>query len=90
MKNLKDIVTAIEKLDEKEFDILLKTMQTKAAAARMAKEAFLIQMGSKVKFDAKTRGIITGEIVKVNPKTVKVKTERGIIWNVSRNLIQAA
>jgi Holliday junction resolvasome RuvABC DNA-binding subunit len=42
-----------------------------------------------VSFDAKTRGIITGEITKVNRKTVKVKADGvGFMWSVSPSLLK--
>ena len=46
-------------------------------------------VGDRVSFDAKTRGVITGEITKVNRKTVKVKADGvGFMWVVSPSLLK--
>lgn len=45
--------------------------------------------GDTVRFDAKTRGIITGKVIKINPKTVKVRCDRtGMIWRVAASLLE--
>jgi len=46
------------------------------------------KVGDKVKFDAKTRGIIHGTITKMNAKSVKVQTDTGVTWNVSPAFLQ--
>lgn len=46
------------------------------------------KVGDKVKFDAKTRGMIHGTITKMNAKSVKVQTDMGVTWNVSPTFLQ--
>lgn len=46
------------------------------------------KVGDKVKFDAKTRGIIHGTITKMNAKSVKVRTDAGVTWNVSPTFLE--
>lgn len=49
---------------------------------------FDIRVGQTVKFDAKTRGIIVGKVMKINQKSVKVKCDRtGGMWKVSPSLL---
>jgi hypothetical protein len=45
-------------------------------------------IGDKVSFDAKTRGIIKGTVVKVNHKTVSVLADGGMRWKVSASLLK--
>jgi hypothetical protein len=49
---------------------------------------FEFRVGDKVWFDAKTRGIIKGTLIKVNAKSVKVRTDVGVAWTVSPQLLQ--
>jgi len=44
-------------------------------------------VGQRVMFDAGRRGVIRGMVSKVNPKTVKVRTDEGMIWNVAHSLL---
>lgn len=41
----------------------------------------------RVWFDAKTRGIVHGKIVKVNGKTIKVLADNGVKWTVSPEVL---
>lgn len=49
------------------------------------------KLGDTVTFDAKTRGIKKGIVIKLNEKTAKVvvtEGDRRITWNVSRPLLR--
>lgn len=46
------------------------------------------RIGDKVKFDAKTRGMVHGTITKMNAKSVKVKTDAGVTWTVSPQFLE--
>jgi len=48
-----------------------------------------MMIGDTVWFDAKTRGVVTGVVTKINLKTVGVKCNRtGSNWKVATSLIQ--
>ncbi len=47
-----------------------------------------LRVGTRVQFDAKTRGIIHGVITKVNGKTIKVQADGGAVWTVGPGLLQ--
>jgi len=48
-----------------------------------------LNVGDTVTFDAKTRGVITGRVTKVNIKTVAVKCNRtGANWKVHASLLK--
>lgn len=49
---------------------------------------FEFRVGDKVWFDAKTRGIIKGTIIKMNAKSAKVRTDTGVAWTVSPQFLQ--
>lgn len=49
---------------------------------------FEFRVGDKVWFDAKTRGIVKGTIIKMNAKSAKVRTDAGLAWTVSPQLLQ--
>ena len=46
------------------------------------------RIGDTVSFDAKTRGIIHGTIIKMNGKSFKVKATSGMEWKVAPSLLQ--
>lgn len=46
------------------------------------------KVGDKVKFDAKTRGIIHGTVTKMNAKSAKVLSDKGVTWNVSPQFLE--
>jgi len=46
------------------------------------------RVGDKVKFDAKTRGIIHGTLTKMNTKSAKVLSDKGVSWNVSPQFLE--
>jgi len=48
--------------------------------------ALAFNIGQRVKFESKKRGVISGVITKVNQKTVNVKTET-LTWRVSPSLL---
>jgi len=50
--------------------------------------AYEFRVGDTVRFDAKTRGIITGKISKINRKTIKIVADSGMIWKVSPTLLE--
>jgi hypothetical protein len=62
-------------------------------AVERRREAFAVQHslnfspGDKVWFDARRRGIITGEVIKMNAKSAKVKSVAGLIWTVAPSLL---
>lgn len=54
-----------------------------------------LSVGMRVKFQGKKQssrrylnGLQRGEIVKINPKTVKVKATNGVTWTVSPGLLE--
>lgn len=51
-----------------------------------------LKIGDEVQFDAKTRGVKTGILIKKNPKTSKVlvedKTGRRVTWTVTSTLLK--
>jgi hypothetical protein len=84
--NIQDVLHTIHSMDRNDAERVLE-------AARMRRDYLSkasIRVGTKVKFDAGTRGIIFGTVQKINPKRTKVKTiGSGLTWNVSHSLLEA-
>lgn len=83
------VKTAIMSADRKELDMIIRMI--KARQSMIALEtANLLSVGDIVQFDAKTRGIIVGEILKINQKSVKVKQQGGLgtTWKVYPSLLK--
>lgn len=48
-----------------------------------------LRVGTRVQFNAKSRGIIHGVIAKVNRKSIKVRADgNGAVWNCSPSTLQ--
>lgn len=47
------------------------------------------KQGDEVWFDAKNRGIIYGKFVRLKQKNAEVKTDAGMVWTVSPQLLHA-
>lgn len=46
-------------------------------------------VGDQVRFDARTRGMVIGKITKINRKTVKVMSNKGVLWTVTPSFLEA-
>ena len=85
--NIQDLLHTIHSMDRGDAERVLE-------AARMRRDYLSkasIHIGTKVKFDAGSRGWIVGTVQKINPKRTKVKTLNGALtWNVSHSLLELA
>jgi len=78
-------------IDSADVDIQNQVMTSVLEMVKRHKSAEqdkVMRLGREVKFDAKTRGVIKGTIEKINTKTVKVRATTGMLWTVSKNLIE--
>jgi hypothetical protein len=77
-----EIILAIHKLDRDSIGPIYE-------AVRMRREWLSrtgIRVGDTVQFDARTRGIQTGKVIKINPTRTKVQVGM-MTWNVSPELL---
>jgi len=84
----RDVAKFIRNANRDELNTIVNLInERRGVLSRQESRKFTI--GDRVSFDAKTRGIITGEITKVNRKTVKVKADGvGFMWVVSPSLLK--
>jgi len=84
------VLDQIQRMDNDELNRVVAAVKSQRTyLARTATRKLM--PGDIVGFDAKTRGYITGRVVKVNPKTVLVKdSNSGIQWKVSAALLEPA
>ena len=78
-----DILLSVHQLDRDSVERVLE-------AARMRRDYLSktsLRVGDTVRFDAKSRGIQTGQVIKINPTRVKVQAGN-ITWNVSPQLLK--
>ena len=90
MNNVQTAITAIRNMNSAELNQVAEAIKLQRTYnARTATRKLLV--GDIVGFDAKSRGYITGRVVKVNPKTVLVKdSASGTQWKVSATLLESA
>jgi len=90
MNTVQTAITAIRNMTSDELNQVAEAIKLQRTYnARTATRSLMV--GDIVGFDAKTRGYITGRVVKVNTKTVAVKCSKtGTQWKVSATLLESA
>lgn len=83
--NLASLIATLDSDDVTLFASLLMARRKQLSAA--AKRHF--RVGQRVSFNAKQRGIVSGIIIKMNPKTIKVLADSGVMWRVSPSFLKA-
>ena len=90
MTMINTVLDQIQRMDNAELNRVIaavKSQRTYLARTLTRK----LMVGDIVGFDAKTRGYITGRVLKVNPKTVVVKdSATGTQWKVAAALLEPA
>ena len=88
--DINSILQAIQNIsNERELRLINSTVVGKLKmnhSIKNAQAASKFKVGDAVMFDAKTRGIIRGTIIKFNPKTVVVRAGH-VDWKVSPSLL---
>ena len=90
MTMINTVLDQIQRMDNEELNRVVAAVKAQRTHnARSVTRKLLV--GDVVGFDAKTRGYITGRVLKVNPKTVLVKDSRtGTQWKVAAALLEPA
>ena len=87
MTMINTVLDQIQRMDNAELNRVVaavKAQRTHNARSVTRK----LMVGDIVGFDARTRGYITGRVVKVNPKTVLVKDRNSATtWKVTATLL---
>ena len=80
-------VELIYQMDHDELNQVIEAIKLKRThLARQASRSLMV--GDTVSFDAKTRGVITGAVTKVNRKTVQVRCNRTQgLWKVTASML---
>ena len=81
--NIKDVLHAIHAMNKADATQVLDAARMRVDYTSRAS----MRVGSTVQFDAGTRGIIRGQVVKINSKRTKVKAG-AMTWNVSHSLLE--
>jgi len=87
-KEFKELALFISTASSDELNQLARLMKTRRGHLQEI-TATQFRVNDQVRFDAKSRGIITGRITKINKKTVKVMSQKGVLWSVSPSLLEA-
>jgi len=89
MNNVQKAIQAIRNIETSaELDQLIDAFKLQRTyLARQSARSLMV--GDTVSFDAKTRGVITGQVIKINTKTVQVRCNRTQgLWKVSASMLQ--
>ena len=80
-------VESIYKMNNDELNQVIEAIKLKRThLARQASRSLMV--GDTVTFDAKMRGQITGQVVKINTKTVQVRCNRTQgLWKVTASML---
>lgn len=89
MENLMEIAQKISLMDKDELrqvsDLVKARWNFLTAQANAS-----FRIGDRVTFEGKFGILEEGTVERINPKMIKVKTVRGITWNVSAALLKKA
>ncbi len=88
MNNVQTAITAIRNMNSDELNQVAEAIKLQRTYnARTATRSLMV--GDVVTFDAKTRGIITGTVEKINIKTVQVRCNRTQgLWKVTASMLK--
>ena len=88
MNNVQIAITAIRNMNADEINQVVEAIKLQRTYnARSATRSLMV--GDTVSFDAKTRGIITGTVTKINTKTVQVRCNRTQgLWKVTASVLK--
>ena len=88
MNNVQTAITAIRGMSNDEINQVVEAIKLQRTYnARTATRSLMV--GDTVTFDARTRGIITGQVIKINTKTVQVRCNRTQgLWKVSASMLK--
>lgn len=84
----REVANFIRKANRDEVNTIINLIKERQRVIAR-QESLKFNIGDKVTFDAKSRGIVSGTVTKVNRKTVKVKADGvGFMWIVSPELLK--
>ena len=88
MNNVQIAITAIRNMNADEINQVVEAIKLQRTYnARTATRSLMV--GDTVSFDAKTRGVITGTVTKINTKTVQVRCNRTQgLWKVTASVLK--
>jgi hypothetical protein len=89
MNNVQKAIQAIRNIESnEELNQLIEAFKLQRTyLARSATR--LLMVGDTVTFDAKMRGVITGQVIKINTKTVQVRCNRTQgLWKVTASALK--
>jgi preprotein translocase subunit YajC len=88
MNNVQTAITAIRNMTNDEINQVVEAIKLQRTYnARTVTRSLMV--GDTVTFDARTRGIITGTVIKINTKTVQVRCNRTQgLWKVTASALK--
>ena len=87
MNNVQTAITAIRNMSNDEINQVVEAIKLQRTYnARVATRSLMV--GDTVTFDAKMRGQIVGQVVKINRKTAQVRCNRTQgLWKVTASML---
>ena len=88
MNNVQTAITAIRNMNNDEINQVVEAIKLQRTFnARTATRS--LKVGDTVTFDARTRGVVTGTVIKINTKTVQVRCNRTQgLWKVTASMLK--
>ena len=87
MNNVQTAITAIRNMSNDEINQVIEAIKLQRTYnARVATRSLMV--GDTVTFDAKMRGQIVGQVIKINRKTAQVRCNRTQgLWKVTASML---
>ena len=88
MNNVQTAITAIRNMTNDEINQVVEAIKLQRTF-NARQTARTLTVGDTVSFDARTRGVITGTVTKINRKTVQVRCNRTQgMWKVTASMLK--
>ena len=87
MNNVQTAITAIRNMTNDEINQVVEAIKLQRTF-NARQTARTLTVGDTVSFDARTRGVITGTVTKINRKTVIVNTPTQGKWKVTASILK--
>lgn len=80
---LQDVIDAIFAMDNDELNKVIEAVKERRNTIAR-KQKVMLSVGDRVTFDGgRKHGQVTGTLIKKNPKNVKVRSDKGVMWTVN-------
>ncbi|MFW6243340.1 MAG: hypothetical protein ACOC2W_04205 [bacterium] len=84
----KEIMSEVSKMDGRDLTELINLIKWRRDILEKS-NVCKYEIGTRVEFDS-DGNVVKGKVIKINRKTIKVRTDKGVLWKVSGSLLRSS